>query len=371
MDLPLLSALFLLFVLTLYVVLDGFDLGVGVLLFAQRDQRVRDRMVDAIAPTWDGNETWLIMAGITLLAGFPLAYSVLLPAFYLPLVAMLLSLGLRGVSFEFRHHSAHARRRWDAVFGGGSLVAALAQGAIVGGLIQGVRIERETFAGGPTDIFTPFCVLTSVTVLAGYATLGAGWLRLKGQGETRSFAGARLRWLALAFLGLTILTSMAAVDVQPELALTWGSPSRGLVAACASLRELRGADRMGCASRRRGGWCRVRARHGDDSVRHGEPGARLLSERHPLQDQFVAGGVRHREPRLSPHRSRPGDAGRARLQRLRLLGVSWQDARGRLGTVTAPRRPRQWLWFLVLYAASVGTATLMAYGVRVLLRTLW
>jgi cytochrome bd ubiquinol oxidase subunit II len=222
MDLPLLSALFLLFALTLYVVLDGFDLGVGVLLFAQRDQTVRDRMVDAIAPTWDGNETWLIMAGITLLAGFPLAYSVLLPAFYLPLVAMLLSLGLRGVSFEFRHHSAHWRRRWDAVFGGGSLVAALAQGAIVGGLIQGVRIERETFAGGPTDVFTPFCVLTGATVLAGYATLGAGWLRLKGEEATRSFAGARLRWLALAFLGLTIVTSIAAVNVQPELAATWG-----------------------------------------------------------------------------------------------------------------------------------------------------
>jgi len=221
MDLPLWSALFLLFALTLYVVLDGFDLGVGVLLFAQRDQGVRDRMVDAIAPTWDGNETWLIMAGVTLLAGFPLAYSVLLPAFYLPLVVMLLSLGLRGVSFEFRHHSAHARRRWDAVFSGGSLVAALTQGAIVGGLIQGVRIDRETFAGGPTDIVTPFCVLTSVTVLAGYATLGAGWLRLKGQGEMRRFAEARLRWLALAFLGLTILTSAAAVRVQPELALTW------------------------------------------------------------------------------------------------------------------------------------------------------
>ena len=222
MDLPLLSALFLLFALTLYVVLDDFDLGVGVLLFAQRDQTVRDRMVDAIAPTWDGNETWLIMAGVTLLAGFPLAYGVLLPAFYLPLVAMLLALGLRGVSFEFRHHSAHARRRWDAVFGGGSLVAALAQGVIVGGLIQGVRIERETFAGGPTDIFTPFCVLTGVTVLAGYATLGAGWLRLKGEAETRRFAGAQLRWLALAFLGLTIVTSIAAVNVQPELALTWG-----------------------------------------------------------------------------------------------------------------------------------------------------
>src|SRR5882757_8418296 len=98
MDLPLLSALFMLFALTMYVVIDGFDLGVGTLLLAQRDERVRDRMVDAIAPTWDGNETWLIMAGVTLLAGFPIAYSILLPAFYLPLIAMLLALGLRGVS---------------------------------------------------------------------------------------------------------------------------------------------------------------------------------------------------------------------------------------------------------------------------------
>src|SRR5258705_13091509 len=145
MDLPLIAALFMLFALTMYVVLDGFDLGVGALLLAQRDEQVRDRMVDAISPTWDGNETWLIMAGITLLAGFPVAYSVLLPAFYLPLVAMLLALGLRGVSFEFRHFSAHSRRRWDAVFAGGSLLAALAQGAIVGGLIQGVRIENTMF----------------------------------------------------------------------------------------------------------------------------------------------------------------------------------------------------------------------------------
>src|SRR6476660_7321254 len=128
MDLPLLSALFLWFVLTMYVSLDGFDLGVGALLLAQRDQRMRDRMVDAIAPTWDGNETWLIRAALTLLAGFPQAYGILVPAFYIPVVVMLLSLGLRGVSFEFRHNSATSRRRWDIVFAGGSLVAALAQG---------------------------------------------------------------------------------------------------------------------------------------------------------------------------------------------------------------------------------------------------
>src|SRR5258705_1257172 len=164
MDLPLVAALFMLFALTMYVVLDGFDLGVGALLLAQRDEQVRNRMVDAIAPTWDGNETWLIMAGITLLAGFPLAYGILLPAFYIPIVVMLISLGLRGVSFEFRHNSSSSRRRWDVVFAAGSLAAGLAQGVIVGGLIHGLRVEGNTFPGSPFDNFRPLCVLTAVTI---------------------------------------------------------------------------------------------------------------------------------------------------------------------------------------------------------------
>ena len=221
MDLPLLSALFLLFALTIYVLLDGFDLGVGALLLAQRDQRVRDRMVDAIAPTWDGNETWLIMAGVTLLAGFPIAYGILLPAFYIPVILMLLSLGLRGVSFEFRHNSATSRRRWDVVFAGGSLVAALAQGVIIGGLIQGVNVDRDAFGGSPLDTFSPFCALTGVTVVAGYATLGVGWLRLKGEDATRAFARNYQRWLPLAFLALTIITAVIAATVQPNLTVSW------------------------------------------------------------------------------------------------------------------------------------------------------
>lgn len=221
MDLPLISALFMSFALTMYVVLDGFDLGVGALLLAQRDQPVRDRMVDAIAPTWDGNETWLIMAGVTLLAGFPLAYGILLPAFYIPVVIMLLSLGLRGVSFEFRHNSKRFRRRWDAVFAGGSLVAGLAQGVIVGGLIQGVNLDRNAFAGGPLDTFRPFCILTAATVVAGYATLGVGWLRLKGEDATRAFARTHQRWLPLAFLVLAIITARIASMVQPHLAGSW------------------------------------------------------------------------------------------------------------------------------------------------------
>src|SRR6201982_2912170 len=124
MDLPLLSFSFLAFALALYVILDGFDLGVGILLLLQPGGGPRDHMVDSITPTWDGNETWVIMAGVTLLAAFPIAYSILLPAFYLPVILMLLALGFRGVSFEFRAQSKQHRRAWDIAFGVGSLIAA-------------------------------------------------------------------------------------------------------------------------------------------------------------------------------------------------------------------------------------------------------
>src|SRR6267378_4228572 len=221
MDLPLISAFFMAFALTMYVMLDGFDLGVGALLLAQRDERVRDRMVDAIAPTWDGNETWLVMAAITLLAGFPLAYGILIPALYVPVIIMLVSLGLRGVSFEFRHNSRTARRRWDVVFAAGSVFAGLAQGVMLGGLIQGSKIDRNAFAGSPFDTFSPFCILTGVTVVAGYGTLGVGWLRLKGEDATRAFARTHQRWLPLAFLGLTIITGVIAATIQPVLIVSW------------------------------------------------------------------------------------------------------------------------------------------------------
>src|ERR1700704_4178300 len=221
MDLPLLSGLFMLFALGIYVVLDGFDLGVGALLFAQRDQRTRDRMVDAIAPTWDGNETWLVMAGLPLPPGFFIVYAIFIPACCIPVTAMVVALGLRGVSFEFRHNSTKLRRRWDVVFAGGSLVAGLSQGVIVGGLIQGVHVDRNSFAGTPLDTFSPFCILTGVTVVAGYATLGVGWLRLKGEDETRAFARTHQRWLPLAFLGLTVITSLVAAAVQPNLRASW------------------------------------------------------------------------------------------------------------------------------------------------------
>jgi cytochrome bd ubiquinol oxidase subunit II len=223
MDLPLLSALFAAFALSLYVMLDGFDLGVGTLLLAQHDEELRDRMVDSITPTWDGNETWLIMTGVALLAAFPIAYGILLPAFYLPLIAMLLALGLRGVSFEFRYQVERGRRAWDVAFGLGSIIAALMQGFIVGGLIQGLAIDGERFSGSVFDVFQPFSLLVAVSVLAGYMVLGGGWLHLKATRSLQGFADRSLRRTTPAFVGLAAATCAAASFVQPGVSEAWTS----------------------------------------------------------------------------------------------------------------------------------------------------
>jgi len=228
MDLPLLSALFTAFALSLYVILDGFDLGVGALLLVQRDERLRDQMVNSIMPTWDGNETWLIMAGVAILAAFPIAYAILLPAFYLPLIAMLLALGLRGVSFEFRYQVRQGRRVWDAAFSVGSIVAALMQGLIVGGLIQGVTIDGERFGGSVFDVFSPFTFLVAAAVLAGYVVLGAGWLHLKTTAALRSSAERTLRRATPIFVAFAAATCVAAAFVQSGIEAAW-------VARCASL----------------------------------------------------------------------------------------------------------------------------------------
>jgi cytochrome bd ubiquinol oxidase subunit II len=156
MDLTLLSASFLAFALTLYVILDGFDLGVGILLLLPPAPASRDHMVDSITPTWDGNETWIIMAGVVLLAAFPFAYAILLPALYIPVILMLLSLGFRGVSFEFRVQTQQHRRRWDIAFAVGSTIAVFMQGLILGDLMQGVRVQNLRFAGNVLDVFVHF-----------------------------------------------------------------------------------------------------------------------------------------------------------------------------------------------------------------------
>ena len=221
MNLPLWSAGFAAFALVAYVVLDGFDLGVGVLLLFQPVKASRDHMIDSITPTWDGNETWLIMAGVTLLAGFPLAYGILLPALYLPAITMLLSLGLRGVSFEFRVQMKKYRKPWDTVFGIGSVVAALMEGIILGALLAGIKVEGDQFSGSILDVFHPFSLLCGVTLVAGYMVLGSGWLLLKANAHTQAFAARAIRVASTVLAILFCAVCFYARHIQPGVAAAW------------------------------------------------------------------------------------------------------------------------------------------------------
>src|SRR6201982_1565586 len=230
MDLPLLSFSFLAFALALYVILDGFDLGVGILLLLQPGGGPRDHMLDSITPTWDGNETWIIMAGVTLLAAFPIAYSILLPAFYLPVILMLLALGFRGVSFEFRVQSKEHRGAWDVAFGVGSLVAALMQGLILGGLMQGVTVQNRHFAGSVLDILRPLPIISGITLLFGYDVLGAGWLKLKSNVSLQHFVSRSLRVSAPAFAVFFGIACIYAARIQPGIRAQ--SASHGTALAC-------------------------------------------------------------------------------------------------------------------------------------------
>jgi cytochrome d ubiquinol oxidase subunit II len=207
-----------------YVVLDGFDLGTGILFLVERDRTDRDVMVNSIAPVWDGNETWLVFGGAGLYAMFPLAYSVVLPALYPLVVAMLLGLILRGVSFEFRFRATGAGLFWwDAAFCGGSLVAAFAQGLVLGGLLQGIHVANGVYAGGWWDWLTPFTVLCGVAVVIGYALLGACWLIWRTEGALEERSRAQAGRLAIAMLVLIVVVSLATPFLHPQYARRWFS----------------------------------------------------------------------------------------------------------------------------------------------------
>ncbi len=171
-----------------YVILDGFDLGVGILFPAYRKQRDRDLLMNTVAPVWDGNETWLVLGGGGLFAVFPLAYSVVMPALYAPIIVMLLGLIFRGVSFEFVHRTERWRLVWEWGFCIGSLAAAFAQGVALGALVQGTVVENRAYAGGNWDWLTPFSLLTGVALVVGYALLGATWLVLKTEHDIQDKA---------------------------------------------------------------------------------------------------------------------------------------------------------------------------------------
>lgn len=229
LDLPLIWVGIIALAVLLYVLLDGFDLGVGVLFPFARGPEERTAMMNAIAPVWDGNETFLVLGGGGLFAAFPGAYAVLTPALYLPIYLMLIALILRGVAFEFR---LRARRRgkafWTVAFAGGSTVAALAQGLALGGFIQGVSVRDGAFAGGPLDWLTPYSVLVATGLVAGYALLGAGWLVLKSEGAL--YQDAR-RWTlraALLTAALLAAVSFATLFVHPRVAARWGFLAAGV-----------------------------------------------------------------------------------------------------------------------------------------------
>jgi cytochrome d ubiquinol oxidase subunit II len=195
--------------IVLYVVLDGFDLGVGILFGTAGDERQRVSMMNTIAPFWDGNETWLVVVGAGLFATFPAVYAVFLSAFYMPVLLLLFGLIFRGVAFEFRHRSQRLRAWWDRGFFIGSVVVAFVQGAAVGAMMRGIRVVDGQYAGGSFDWLHPFALLTGVGLVFGYALLGAGWLVLKSEGELRDWAYARIPWL----VGIVFVIIAAAFAV--------------------------------------------------------------------------------------------------------------------------------------------------------------
>jgi cytochrome d ubiquinol oxidase subunit II len=205
----------------LYVLLDGFDLGVGMLFpFAGSSAR-RDRMLAAIAPVWDGNETWLIVAAATLFGAFPVVYAVLLSAFYIPLTLMLAGLILRGVAFEFRHKAESMRWIWDVGFVAGSYAAGFVQGAAVGAIVQGLPIVDGRFVGGPFAWFTPFALLSGVALCVGYALTGACWIAGKTTGDLRDFALGAVRALLLSLLVLLGALFLFAARIDLPMLARW------------------------------------------------------------------------------------------------------------------------------------------------------
>ena len=200
-----------------YVVFDGFDLGVGILHGFIGDESQRATAMNAIAPIWDGNETWLVFGGLGLLAAFPIAFAIIIPAVYFPILIMLLALVFRGVAFEFRFRHSGLRRFWDRAFHAGSIVATYAQGVVLGAFIQGFKVDGTQFGGTSLDFMTPFALLVGLALVFGYSLLGAGWLILKTEGELQQWARRAgliaLAAVLVAILGVSIWTPLANAHV--------------------------------------------------------------------------------------------------------------------------------------------------------------
>lgn len=222
MDYALIAYLLLAFGMVMYVILDGFGLGLGILLPFARDAGERELMIASVAPVWDGNETWLVLGGALLFAAFPLAYGILLSAWYVPVSLMLGALVLRGVAFGYR---PEARRKglWSASLAAGSLLAAFCQGSMLGSFVHGLPVSGQRYAGGPWDWLTPFSLMTGIAVAVGYALLGTTWLILKTEGALQDRCYRLARRLTLALLAFFAVVSVWTPMSQPAMAERWFS----------------------------------------------------------------------------------------------------------------------------------------------------
>jgi len=204
----------------MYVLLDGFDLGIGILSPFAADDASREQMMDSVAPIWDGNETWLVMGGIALLAAFPMAFAIIIPAVYFPILFMLVGLLFRGVAFEFRHMSPR-KRLWNWSFHAGSLVATFAQGVVLGTYVQGIPTEGRHFSGGSFEWATPFAVLTGLGLIAGYGLIGACWLVMKTEGELQNWARGKATLLTFGVAAFIAMVSVWTPLMQPQIQQRW------------------------------------------------------------------------------------------------------------------------------------------------------
>ena len=224
LDLPLIWGFLIATAVFIYALLDGFDLGCGILFLFAPSDKCRDRIMNSIAPFWDGNETWLILGGGGMFAAFPVAYAILMPALYLPVIFMLLGLIFRGVAFEFRFKSSEEHRKiWDIAFHAGSLLAAFMQGVILGNFVQGVEVNGRSFAGGPLDWANGFSIVTGLSLIFGYALLGATWLIMKTEDITQSWARGIASYV-LVYVGLAMaIVSISMPFIDKRIIELWFS----------------------------------------------------------------------------------------------------------------------------------------------------
>src|SRR4051794_19441613 len=309
----------------MYVVMDGSDLGVGMLFALAPGDADRDAMMSSIAPFWDGNETWLVLGGTLLIAAFPLAYATLLPAFYVPLMVMLFALIFRGVAFEYRFRAGRFRRAWDRAFSGGSALASFCQGLMLGAFVDGIPVRDGAFAGGTADFLGAFAVACGLGLVAGYGLLGATWLIYKTEGTTQRVRPPGRPARPAGDAGLHRPDQRLDAARPPEHRATLVRLAGRRLPVVGAGRDRARRLRRPANDRRAARGAALPARGGPVPAGLPRPGRQPVAFRGALRGEPVAGRLLARHAGVRRRRHRRGRADRARLPGLRLLGLPGQD----------------------------------------------